>query len=93
MKLTTNTRPNRANRHNKTIDCNAKMYKYYIVSLYEQYKDDFKSDSIKNSDNINVNVNNDYANICNDSIMTNYRNWQTITKKNYGNNENVMRTE
>ena len=64
MQLTTNTRPTRPNRHNKTIDCNANMYKYYIVRLYEQYKDYFKYNSIKNSDNTNVNVNktfNDYA--------------------------------
>ena len=49
------------------------------VSLYEQCNDDIKSDSIENSNNTNVNVKktfNNYANICNDSIMMNYRNWQ-----------------
>ena len=66
------------------------------VSLYEQCNNDIKSDSIENSNNTNVNVKktfNNYANICNDSIMTNYRNWQMTTQKNYSNNENVIRAE
>ena len=54
------------------------------VSLYEQCNNDIKSDSIKNSNNTNVNVKktfNNYANICNDSIITNYRNWQTTPEE------------
>ena len=53
------------------------------VSLYEQCNNDIKSDSIENNNNTNVNVKktfNNYANICNDSIMTNYRNWQMTTQ-------------